>query len=135
MTSKRVLLFFPQCETEKPVVYHLVKDYNLVVNIFRAKVTPEEEGYLALDLSGEQDALEKAFGFLRSLGIELQENKRGLRWNEEMCTSCGACLTHCPTGALVAEPETRKVLFKAEHCIECLSCLTVCPFGACHSVF
>ena len=42
--TKKLLLFFPKCECEKPIIYHLVKDYNLVVNVFRAKVTPEEEG-------------------------------------------------------------------------------------------
>ncbi|MHC4656143.1 MAG: NIL domain-containing protein, partial [Planctomycetota bacterium] len=47
--TKKLMLFFPKCECEKPIIYHLVKDHNLIVNIFRAKVTPEEEGYLVLD--------------------------------------------------------------------------------------
>ena len=52
--TKKFFLYFPKCETEKPIVYHLVKDYNLIINIFRAKVTPEEEGYLVLDITGSQ---------------------------------------------------------------------------------
>ena len=52
--TKKLMLFFPRCECEKPIVYHLVKDYNLVVNVFRAKVTPEEEGYLVLDVTGTE---------------------------------------------------------------------------------
>ena len=54
MVTKRLTLFFPKSESEKPIVYHLVKDHNLVVNIFRAKVTPEEFGYLVLDVSGDE---------------------------------------------------------------------------------
>ena len=51
--TKKVLLLFPKSETEKPIVYHLVKDYDLEVNIFRAKVTADEFGYLVLDLTGD----------------------------------------------------------------------------------
>ncbi len=50
--TKKYYLFFPKCVTDKPIVYHLVKDYNLIVNIFRAKVTAQEEGYLSLDITG-----------------------------------------------------------------------------------
>ena len=41
--TKKLMLFFPKCECEKPIIYHLVKDYDLIVNVFRAKVTPNEE--------------------------------------------------------------------------------------------
>ena len=56
--TKKLMLYFPECETEKPIVYHLVKDYDLVVNIFRAIVTPEEEGFLVLDVTGNPGASE-----------------------------------------------------------------------------
>ena len=45
--TRKLYLYFPKSETEKPIVYKLVKDYGLIINIFRAKVTPEEEGYLS----------------------------------------------------------------------------------------
>ena len=50
--TKKLFLYFPKSETEKPIVYKLVKDFDLIINIFRAKVTPEEEGYLSLDVTG-----------------------------------------------------------------------------------
>jgi len=51
--TKKLLLHFKKNDTEKPIVYRLVKDHDLVVNIFRAKITPDETGYLVLDISGE----------------------------------------------------------------------------------
>jgi ferredoxin len=130
--KKNLMLYFPKSETERPIVYHLVKDYNLMVNLFRAKVTPEEEGYLVLEVTGEEDDITRAIAFLGSFN----ESQKGLRWERERCTSCGNCLTHCPTVSLhIVDPITREVEFDPEACIECLSCVANCPFGACSSVF
>jgi len=42
--TKKMLLSFKKEITSEPVVYRLVKDFNLVINIFRAKITAEETG-------------------------------------------------------------------------------------------
>ncbi len=44
MITKKIYLYFPKSETEKPIVYQLVKEFDLIVNIFRAKVTPRGGG-------------------------------------------------------------------------------------------
>ena len=136
MNTKRLLLYFPKSETEKPIVYHLVRDYDLVVNIFRAKVTPEEDGYLVLDIDGSEEDIRRGMEFARSVGIQVDEHSIGLTWDEGRCTQCGNCLPHCPSRALhVAEPGSRRVAFDATLCVECLACLPNCPFGACSSIF
>lgn len=134
--TKRLLLYFPRSETEKPIVYHLVKDYDLEINIFRAKVTPEEFGYLVLDVTGSEENIEGGISFVKTFDVRVDESTKGLRWEQQRCTSCGNCLTHCPTGALaVAEFDTRRVSFDDKLCVECLSCMANCPFGACSSLF
>lgn len=136
MVTKKLFLYFPQSETEKPIIYRLVKDYNLMVNIFRARVTPEEYGYLVLDVSGEEQDVEAGIEFLRTLNIEINENGKGLRWDSDQCVHCGNCLTHCPTAALhTVNRATMEISFDEEQCIHCLSCLKNCPFGAVSSVF
>lgn len=136
VVTKKLLLFFPKCECEKPIIYHLVKDYNLIVNVYRAKVTPDEEGYLVLDVTGTEADIERAMQFLKTFNVTISPAGKGVVWDAEGCTHCGACLTHCPTGALyVANARTRKVAFDYLKCIECLACLRVCPFGACSSAF
>jgi len=134
--TKKFLFFFPKCECEKPIIYHLVKDYNLIVNVFRAKVTPNEEGYLVLDITGTQEDIDKALEFVRTFKVAISTTTKGLNWNKEKCTHCGACLTQCPTNALrITNPKTREISFDESKCIECLACITACPFGACDSVF
>ena len=134
--TKKLMLFFPKCECEKPIIYHLVKDYDLIVNIFRAKVTPEEEGYLVLDVTGTDAHIERAMDYLRTFGVRISPTGKGLQWNAQRCVHCGHCLTHCPTAALyIVNAGTREVAFDEEKCIECLACIPACPYGACTSAF
>ncbi|MFP4364523.1 MAG: 4Fe-4S binding protein [Spirochaetia bacterium] len=136
MMTKKLMLQFPKYETEKPIVYHLVKDFGLIINIFRAKITPEEQGYLVFDATGNAEDIEKGITFIRELGVTISESAKGIVWDEERCTGCGNCIPHCPTGALHhVNRESMQVGFNEKLCIECMSCLKNCPFGACYSVF
>lgn len=134
--TKKLMLFFPKCECEKPIIYHLVKDYNLIVNVYRAKVTPEEEGFLVLDVTGTEEDIGKATDYVRTFNVSINETGKGVTRDDQRCTHCGHCLTHCPTHALhIADPQSREVVFDESKCIECLACIRVCPFGACTSAF
>jgi ferredoxin len=113
-----------------------VKDHNLIVNIFRAKVTPEEEGYLVLDVTGTEKDIEKGMAFVKTFNVSINYTGKGVTRDEDGCTHCGHCITHCPTGALyIADSATREVAFNEAKCIECLECIRVCPFAVCASVF
>ena len=134
MITKKVYLYFPKSETEKPIVCQLIRNFDLTVNIFRAKVTPEEEGYLSLEITGTQEHIDQAYEFLSEFDVIIQN--KGIHWDSDRCTHCGNCIVHCPTGALhFTDRTTRTVLFNEEKCIECLSCITNCPFGVCSSAF
>ena len=136
MITKKIYLYFPKSETEKPIVYHLVKDFDLVVNIFRAKVTPEEEGYLSLEVSGTSDRIDRAFAFLQGFDVVIHAGNKGVHWDADRCAHCGACVVHCPTQALhLADRATRTIGFCEDNCVECLACIAACPFGACSSAF
>jgi ferredoxin len=134
--TKKLMLFFPRCECEKPIIYHLVKDYNLVVNVFRAKVTPEEEGYLVLDVTGTEDDIERALAFVKTFNVSINYSGKGVTRDENSCTHCGHCITHCPTNALrIDDKTTREVIYSEADCIECLACIRVCPFSSLASAF
>ncbi len=136
MITKKIYLYFPKSETEKPIVYHLVKEFDLIVNIFRAKVTPEEEGYLSLEVTGQPENIERAFAFLATFDVVIHAGNKGVHWEPNSCVHCGACVVHCPTGALsIVDRATREVAFNEDNCIECLACVAACPFGACTSAF
>ena len=134
--TKKLMLYFPKCECEKPIIYHLVKDYDLVVNIFRAKVTPEEEGFLVLDVTGTEEQVQAGIDFVKTFKVTVNFSGKGVTRDSDVCTHCGYCVPYCPTDALtITNGATREVVYNEEECIECLACVRVCPFGACTSAF
>ena len=136
IVTKKLMLFFPRCECEKPIIYHLVKDHNLIVNIYRAKVTPEEEGYLVLDVTGTEEDIERAMEFVKTFNVSINYTGKGVTVDMARCTHCGLCIPYCPTEALhIADAATREVVFIEADCIECLACIRICPFAACASAF
>jgi ferredoxin len=134
--TQKLMFFFPRCECEKPIIYHLVKDYDLIVNVYRAKVTPEEEGYLILDVTGTEAHIQQAIDYVKTYKVSVNVTGKGVVRDAQGCTHCGHCITHCPTKALrIDDRATREVVYHEAECIECLACIRVCPYGACSSAF
>ena len=127
MISKRIVLKFPSKLVDKPIVYKLVKDFDLVFNILRAQVTPEEEGELVIELKGDKEKYADGIKYLKDLGVKIQPLSKDVTRDDERCTHCGACITICPTAALYMDKETMKVIFDAEKCIACELCVKGCP--------
>jgi ferredoxin len=115
---------------EQPIVYKLVKDYDLKFNILKAYVTPQEEGLMVLELIGEDNDFEKGIEYLKSTGVKIQSLSEDIIRNEAKCTDCGVCVPICPTQALVIDPITRKVHFYDNKCIACELCIKICPAHA-----
>ncbi len=125
--SRRIVLHFPRRLVDRPIIYRLVKDFDLEFNILKASVTPEEEGLLVLELKGEKKEYDAGIDFLRQSGVQIQALSQDVTRDEDRCTSCGACITLCPAGAFELEPGTRRVIFHNENCIACGICITACP--------
>jgi len=130
MISKRIVLHFPNRLVDQPIVYKLVKDYNLKFNILKAYVTPQEEGLMVLELSGDEKDFNQGIEYLDSCGVRIQPLSQDVIRNETKCTDCGVCVPICPTGALTIDPLTRKVHFYDNKCIACEHCLKICPTRA-----
>ena len=47
--------------------------------------------------------------------------------NVEGCTLCLACVSACPTGALLADPERPALRFSEDACVQCGLCQATCP--------
>lgn len=125
--SKRIVLHFPKRLVDRPIVSRLVRDFDLEFNILKALVTPEEEGLLVLELSGEQAAYDKGIRYLTETGVRIQSLSQDVLRNEERCTHCGACITICPSGAFELNSATRQVDFYDEKCVACGLCIKACP--------
>lgn len=130
MQKKRVVLTFPPTLVGQPITYHLVKDYDLMLNILRATVTPNEQGRLVVELSGLRKQLEDGITYMKGLGVEVQSLAQDIKWHEDKCTHCTACIPACPTQAMSVNRDTMEVAFSKERCIACELCIPVCPFRA-----
>ena len=127
MISKRIVLHFPNRLVDQPIVCKLVKDYDLQFNILKAYVTPQEEGLMVLELTGEDANFNKGIEYLESCGVRIQPLSQDVIRNETKCTDCGVCIPICPTSALVVDSLTRKVHFYDNKCIACELCVKICP--------
>ncbi|MDP8293031.1 MAG: 4Fe-4S binding protein [Candidatus Orphnella occulta] len=127
MKKKRIVLHFPHKLIDKPIAYHLVKDYDLVFNILQAKITPNEKGLMVLELSGCDKGYAQGIKFLQQQGIKVETLSKDVRRNDKRCTQCGVCVGVCPTGALYVNRENMEVIFDIEKCIACELCVPACP--------
>ncbi|MDH4232078.1 MAG: NIL domain-containing protein [Nitrospirota bacterium] len=69
--KKRVKLTFPQNLIKEPVIFTMAKEFNVMPNIRRARVT-ETVGEMILELEGDGDNLEKGVQWLREKGIDVE---------------------------------------------------------------
>jgi ABC-type methionine transport system ATPase subunit len=71
MMKTRVKLTFPHNLIKEPVIFTMAKQFNVMPNIRRARVT-ETVGEMVLELEGEDENLEKGINFLKEKGIEVE---------------------------------------------------------------
>ncbi len=130
MKKIKIVLHFPHESIDQPIVYHLVKDYDLELNILKAEINPKEEGVMVLELTGDDESYKKGIDYLRSVGLKVQLLSQDVSMDEDKCVDCTICVPLCPTQALVKDPETAQVSFIKEKCIACGICVPACPYGA-----
>ena len=67
--SEHVRLFvsFPEVLVDRPMIYEVVKRFDVVPNIRRANVEPHS-GWVILELTGAQEQLDGAIAYLEEVG-------------------------------------------------------------------
>lgn len=69
--NKRVKLTFPQNLIKEPVIFTMAKQFNVMPNIRRARVT-ETVGEMILELDGADKDVEKGIEWLQGKGIQVE---------------------------------------------------------------
>ncbi len=126
IVTKRVVLHFPKRMVDEPILFRLIKDYDLQFNILKASITPEAEGLMVVELKGDQKNYDQGVQYLIDSGVRIQSLSQDVTRNEERCTSCGACVTVCPAGAFQVKPGM-VVYFDDAKCVACGLCIKACP--------
>ena len=128
--KKRITLRFQRSSIDKPIVYRLAKDFDLVYNILRANVSPRAESMMVLEVEGSEGEFEKGIAYLQGIGVGIEPIDQDISKDEERCVHCGLCTSVCASQALDIERETMRVRFDYEKCVACELCVKVCPVRA-----
>ncbi len=71
MPKRMVTLIFPETLVTEPVIYRLSRQFKIIPNVRRARVT-EKAGEVMLELEGEEEELNKGVAYLNNLGIRVE---------------------------------------------------------------
>ncbi len=69
--KQKVKLTFPQHLTNKPVLFTMAKEYDVMPNISRARTT-ETFGEIFLELEGKAENVNKGLQSLKDMGISVE---------------------------------------------------------------
>jgi heterodisulfide reductase subunit A-like polyferredoxin len=134
-TTRRIVMTVPPKEVERPIVYRLVKDFEIVPSILKASINPNDVGMMVLEIVGTAENISRAIEFMRGLGVKIEELGQEIVWNEDKCIHCGACVTFCRFGALRYKDASLRVEFDSDKCTACELCLRACPTRAMEGCF
>jgi L-aspartate semialdehyde sulfurtransferase ferredoxin len=68
MARLRVRLTFPPERIQEPIIYRLVKDFDIVTNIRRADVRGDH-GWVVLEMESDENTLDRGIAWLKSKGV------------------------------------------------------------------
>ena len=127
----RIYFFrFPKETSDRPLIYRLIKEHDVEVNILRADILPQSEGIMILEVKGTKSNVKEALRYLERLGVEIERLATRVRRDEEKCYQCGACTGVCPVDALYIKRDDMTVVFDPEKCTGCSQCILICPVRA-----
>jgi L-aspartate semialdehyde sulfurtransferase ferredoxin len=75
MARMRVRLTFPANLVQEPILYRLVKDFDILINIRRADVKADH-GWVALEMEAAQETLERGVTWLKQRGVQIDPIER-----------------------------------------------------------
>jgi L-aspartate semialdehyde sulfurtransferase ferredoxin len=133
--KKRIVLRFKKSAVDKPIVYRLAKDFDLVFNILRANVSPRAESMLVMEIEGAEEDFRKGLDYLRELRVDIEPIEQDINRDESRCVHCGLCTSVCAPDALHMDRSTMRVNFDYELCVACELCVRVCPVKAMNVFF
>ena len=70
MDKQRIKFTFPSKLITDPIIYELAKKFKVVTNIRRADVG-ESQGWVVLEISGDEKEIEDALKWVKSVGVRV----------------------------------------------------------------
>jgi len=123
-------LQFSKKISNEPIIYQLVKQYDVEFNILKADILPQRDGLMILELKGSKANVLKGLEYLENQGVKVERLAASVGRDDEKCFQCGVCTGVCPVGALSIQRPDMAVLFDADKCTGCGLCVPICPVRA-----
>src|SRR5438132_12812570 len=92
MARLRVRLTFPADLIQEPIIYRLVKDFDIVINIRRADVKADY-GWVALEMEADEGTLQRGVSWLKQRGVQVDPS------NATSSSPGGHAIAWCAAGA------------------------------------
>ena len=67
MSRVRLFVSFPEALVDRPLIYEVIKEYDVVPNIRRANVE-DHSGWIILEMNGENAQLDASVAYLEGVG-------------------------------------------------------------------
>jgi ABC-type methionine transport system ATPase subunit len=71
MATRKVMLRYPESLIQEPILFRMVRQFDVLPNIRRARVT-DTIGEIALELEGTPENLERGIRYLQEQGVEVE---------------------------------------------------------------
>ncbi len=126
MKTIKLKLSFEKEAVTKPIIYDLVKKYDVMTNILGANIEYGNRGNMTLEIQGKKKNLDLALDYFTQLNIKYEIYGEAIKRDEERCVHCGACTAVCPTHALYMG-EDAMLHFDKDKCVVCRLCIKACP--------
>ena len=75
MARMRVRLTFPAELVQEPILYRLVKDFDVLINIRRADVKADH-GWVMLEMEAAEETLARGVAWLKQRGVQVDPIER-----------------------------------------------------------
>ncbi|MEY3697159.1 MAG: hypothetical protein RJA41_809 [Actinomycetota bacterium] len=72
MAARHLQLTFPENQVTEPVIYQIIKQYDVVPSIRRANIA-NHVGFLIIELTGEAGSIASAIAYLEERGIKVSD--------------------------------------------------------------
>lgn len=69
--ERRVRLTYPRHLLDQPLIYQLIRQFDLLTNILEARVTAEE-GWLVVAVRGERERVQQGLSWIAEQGVQVE---------------------------------------------------------------
>ena len=121
----KLRLTYTHEEMSRPVLANTIVKTAVPINILEAQMTPES-GRMIIDVPVDNRKLKEVIATFETEGVKVEEIVSTLIFDMANCISCGACVSPCPTNAILQKPDWT-IEFDEKKCIRCKVCVDACP--------